>query len=320
MAMAALPTDRLAGSRVFFGHQSVGKNIIAGVRALLPPAPGFAWRIVELPGASPALGGFLAHQKVGRNGDPRSKTREFSQLVSGPLGSRLDVALHKYCYADIDAATDVAALFKDYRQMMAELQRQRPDVTLVHVTVPLVRVRTGPKAWLQRVLGRTSPRVADNARREMFNDLLRGEYAGRQPLFNLADRESAGTPRALRADFTDDGGHLNDAGRRDVALGLLECLGGLARPQPVPETASQNFENPSPVTTETPFFFPSGKHSLFGILHQPAAATCLPAFVFCHPFGEEKLWTHRVFVSFARRLARARPSGAAIRLHGKRRQ
>ena len=27
--------------------------------------------------------------------------------------------------------------------------------------------------------------------------------------------------------------------------------------------------------------------------------------VFCHPFGEEKLWTHRVFVTFARRLAAA---------------
>ena len=28
-----------------------------------------------------------------------------------------------------------------------------------------------------------------------------------------------------------------------------------------------------------------------------------PPFVLCHPFGEEKLWTHRVFVSFARQLA-----------------
>jgi len=27
--------------------------------------------------------------------------------------------------------------------------------------------------------------------------------------------------------------------------------------------------------------------------------------VFCHPFAEEKLWTHRVFVSYARRLAAA---------------
>jgi uncharacterized protein len=56
--------------------------------------------------------------------------------------------------------------------------------------------------------------------------------------------------------------------------------------------------------TETPFFFPNGSYALFGILHRPANDAGLPAFVFCHPFGEEKLWTHRAFVAFARRLAR----------------
>ena len=54
---------------------------------------------------------------------------------------------------------------------------------------------------------------------------------------------------------------------------------------------------------ETPFFFSNGSYDLFGVMHEPARATG-PGFVFCHPFGEEKLWTHRVFVSFARALAR----------------
>lgn len=54
---------------------------------------------------------------------------------------------------------------------------------------------------------------------------------------------------------------------------------------------------------ETPYYFPNGRYSLFGVLHEPERADAKPAFVFCHPFGEEKLWTHRVFVSFARRLA-----------------
>lgn len=57
--------------------------------------------------------------------------------------------------------------------------------------------------------------------------------------------------------------------------------------------------------TETPFFFPNGGYSLFGILHEPAAPSGRPAFVFCHPLAEEKLWAHRVYVSFARRLAEA---------------
>lgn len=55
--------------------------------------------------------------------------------------------------------------------------------------------------------------------------------------------------------------------------------------------------------TETPFYFPNGSYSLFGIFHKPEAEANRPAFVFCHPFAEEKLWTHRVYVSFARRLA-----------------
>jgi uncharacterized protein len=54
---------------------------------------------------------------------------------------------------------------------------------------------------------------------------------------------------------------------------------------------------------ETPFYFPDGERSLFGILHRPSVDQSLPAYVFCHPFAEEKLWTHRVFVTFARQLA-----------------
>lgn len=53
---------------------------------------------------------------------------------------------------------------------------------------------------------------------------------------------------------------------------------------------------------ETPFFFRNGDYELFGVLHRPPG-TPRAGFVFCHPFGEEKLWAHRVYVSFARALA-----------------
>jgi exosortase A-associated hydrolase 2 len=55
--------------------------------------------------------------------------------------------------------------------------------------------------------------------------------------------------------------------------------------------------------TETPFFFPNGSYNLFGVFHEPPGRSSKSAFVFCHPWGEEKLWAHRVFVSFARALA-----------------
>jgi uncharacterized protein len=55
--------------------------------------------------------------------------------------------------------------------------------------------------------------------------------------------------------------------------------------------------------SETPFFFPRGDVRLFGVLHRPAGATPRTGFVLSHPFAEEKLWSHRVFVSLARALA-----------------
>jgi exosortase A-associated hydrolase 2 len=55
--------------------------------------------------------------------------------------------------------------------------------------------------------------------------------------------------------------------------------------------------------SETPFFFPRGDIRLFGVLHRPAGTRPRSGFVLSHPFAEEKLWSHRVFVSMARALA-----------------
>ncbi len=54
--------------------------------------------------------------------------------------------------------------------------------------------------------------------------------------------------------------------------------------------------------TETPFFFGNDPYKLFGIFHEPSKPG-ETGFVFVHPFAEEKLWTHRVYVNFARELA-----------------
>ena len=55
---------------------------------------------------------------------------------------------------------------------------------------------------------------------------------------------------------------------------------------------------------ELPLFFSTPGQRLFGVLHA-ADADATVGWVFCHPFAEEKLWAHRVFVSMARELARA---------------
>lgn len=56
-------------------------------------------------------------------------------------------------------------------------------------------------------------------------------------------------------------------------------------------------------SSERAFFFPAGTERLFGILHAPARAP-RGGVLMCHALAEEKLWSHRVYVSFARELAR----------------
>ncbi|MCC7181500.1 MAG: alpha/beta fold hydrolase [Acidobacteria bacterium] len=53
---------------------------------------------------------------------------------------------------------------------------------------------------------------------------------------------------------------------------------------------------------ETPLYFGREEEPLFGVFHAPGRAPTGLGVVFCHPFGEEKLWSHRVFVSYAREL------------------
>jgi exosortase A-associated hydrolase 2 len=54
---------------------------------------------------------------------------------------------------------------------------------------------------------------------------------------------------------------------------------------------------------EQPFFFKGKGYRLFGVIHDPEGQSNARGCVFCHPFAEEKLWTHRVIVNFARILA-----------------
>lgn len=55
---------------------------------------------------------------------------------------------------------------------------------------------------------------------------------------------------------------------------------------------------------EQPFFFTNNDYRLFGVLHLPENQPPDEGFVFCHPFAEEKLWTQRVYVNFARELTK----------------
>jgi hypothetical protein len=230
----------LAHKRVFFGHQSVGWNIMEGVAELERERPALGLRVVQGDSAADGRPAF-AHTPIGRNGDPGGKSDAFAARIEGGLGERVDIALHKYCFADIGSGTRIETVFDHYRSTMARLRAEYPEVVFVHVTAPLVTARSGGlKLAVQRLIGRAPTRVGSNIARERFNDLMRKEYAGREPLFDLATLEStrpdgrregvafAGRPGySLDPDYSSDGSHLNEVGRRRIAEALLVFLAEL---------------------------------------------------------------------------------------------
>ena len=208
---------RIGQTRILFAHQSVGANILDGIKEL-EQAIGASIPVAGFDVSRPWIG--IASARLGRNGDPRSKTDAFATAVSqsGPA-----IALHKYCYVDLHRAGDPNALFDFYRERIAAVARDNPDTTVLHITMPLTAVEQGIKAGIKRLLGRASDEAGHNEAREVFNDLMRASFAS-DTVFDLAALESSTVPRALRAGFTTDGGHLNELGRKQVAAAFIEFL------------------------------------------------------------------------------------------------
>lgn len=220
--LSAATLTQVRDLRVFFGHQSVGYNVMKGINLL---AQEFG---VEIPnyanlkeGQSPRAGaGFLAHAKVGENGYPLRKLDEFDSIIRAGVGDGLDVALVKLCYIDFGPKTDVAAVFKAYRTRMGQLVKDYPEVAFVYATVPL----------------EVDADQANRVRTE-FNELVRAEYGPTGRLWDIAAAESTDPDgnrvggknfEALYAGYASDGAHLNPTGAVVVAEPLVLLLASLA--------------------------------------------------------------------------------------------
>jgi hypothetical protein len=230
--------ERLGQRRIFFGHQSVGTNLLDGI-AQLAAESGVSLRIVLAHTAGNVERATFGHTFLAENGKPMLKFQSFEQAM-GPRDAGIDVAFMKLCYVDFGADTDAAVLFARYQAMIDRLRKTSPGTIFVHLTVPLTRVQAGVKALVKRLLGRPPYGVLENLRREEYNSLLRGAYEGREPIFDLARVESTALDRvavtapwngnavpAMDPEYTDDGGHLNALGRRRAARALIAVLAGI---------------------------------------------------------------------------------------------
>jgi hypothetical protein len=239
MALADPALTALAQRKVFFAHQSVGENVLSGLAALAREA-NVSLRVVETTAADALATPGIAHAKVGKNEDPHSKLAHFEALLDGP-GAAAEVAVLKLCYVDFNAGTDPKALFDAYLSRVAAVKKKRPDLALVHVTAPLTTVQTGIKGTLKNLLGRAAAGERENQARERYNALLRAEFAGKEPLWDLAAVEAGQGAGAcsftrdgkawpcLKPELTDDGGHLNARGQREAAGALVQALAAAKR-------------------------------------------------------------------------------------------
>ncbi len=230
--------ELVSSARVYFGHQSVGGNIMDGLEDLQKQVGRPVIRIGELGSLDTPLGqGVLLHTAIGKNEDPASKCEDFRRILDQKLRGRIDVALFKFCYVDFNDSSDVGAIFETYSRTMDELKQRHPDVKFIHVTAPLRSVAGGPGIWVREMLGRPNRSKLANVARNEFNRRLRERYSA-DPIFDLAAVMSTypdGRRESFRSDgvshdslvpaYTDDGGHLN-AGR-DGPTPLRRSYGAL---------------------------------------------------------------------------------------------
>jgi hypothetical protein len=227
---------KVSRTRVFFGHQSVGMNILDGVPGVYA-AYGIAPPMIEQ-NVTPTgqHGGFIDHAFIGENGRPWVKMHDFDAKMRSGIGQHIDVAMMKLCYVDVTGNTDVGALFATYGKTLAALGADFPEVAFVHVTVPLMTQQGVRSKLKSRLTGSNGSGPADNAARERLNALIRREYSGGR-LFDLAAVESttpdgsrvAGTHQGqqyyrLYDGYASDSGHLNREGAQIVAAAWLNAL------------------------------------------------------------------------------------------------
>ena len=234
----------LAQRQIFFGHQSVGGNIMQGVAEVIAANPRIRLNVVESRPLGDTAQPAFRHALVGRNDFPIEKFDDFAKVASTGFGPDGGVAMLKLCYIDIHTHTNANDLFAQYQRRVAQLRSANPSVTVVHFTSPLTTIENWKGQLRARLTGNNTQRDR-NVVRHRYNELLRRTYEGREPVFDIASLEARlpdGRSVFYRADdeqvpllapqYTDDGGHLNAAARRMVAEQLLIMLARLEPARP----------------------------------------------------------------------------------------
>jgi len=232
--------ERISNKRIFFGHKSVGYNIVEGIQEIKEKDARFERiAVFELgleEGAAFDRPG-IYHRQNGKNNFPKGKCDAFKQfLTENDIGSRLDIAFFKFCYVDFAPDTNVADIFNYYVETVESIKALFPNLKIVHVTAPLMAHRWGGRSILRNLTKGDRANVVRNE----FNRMLIYKYGNSETIYDLAALEST-YPDGKREGFTQngnqyyslirgythDGGHLNATGRYHAARGLIAVLSSI---------------------------------------------------------------------------------------------
>jgi hypothetical protein len=226
---------RLKTKVILFGHRSVGKNIIQGIEEYQAKID-LKRQIVfcKIDRIEQILGNGFYHFLIGQNGHPKKKIKHFKTILQNQKYSKtVNIAFFKLCYVDIDKNTDVEEIFNYYINTIEQIKHEHQKIKVVHITTPLCSHKKGLKGILKRVLQTDF----NNIKRNLYNEKIRKKYKGKDPIYDLATIESTypdgrrssfnyngKTYYSLANEYTYDGGHLNEVGRKWAAYHLLELL------------------------------------------------------------------------------------------------
>ena len=225
----------LVNYQIWFGHQSVGNNIMHGTNGDNTNTAGLAYYINLYPAAgitnvyepssiSQIPAGTFGDGHIGSNQAPSGKITAFQNGVITTFGGNLDYAFMKFCWYDFgwngsEVTTEAQAdsLFTSYQNMVSSITSGCSTI-LLHCTVPLT----------YRALD------AYNSLREYYNDKVRTAYSLTGRLFDIADWQSRDVDgnqvlynnvRELNSIWNaGDGGHMNADGCNMMAKKLLNLF------------------------------------------------------------------------------------------------
>jgi len=235
---------KLAEKKIFFGHKSVGYNIIDGIEDILDECKHIKLNIVEARDPAEFDLPIFAHSQVGRNTDAVSKIESFTNIMDAGVGNKVDIAFFKFCYVDVMRDSDPQKILDRYSAAIEDMEGRHPQTRFLHVTAPIRSVPKGAKRNLKQfvklLIGKPGV-LDDNIMRLRYNKLLNDAYCETGSVFDLALIESV-RPGGLRCyaakgaervyvmapEYTEDGGHLNRLGRKKVAEQLLIILAEMA--------------------------------------------------------------------------------------------